>query len=158
MSVTPDDFKAALSSWPSGVSIVASHFEGIERAMTVSSFASVSLSPPVVSVCLANDARTLALIKGSRVFAVSILSHTQAEVSNACATHEADGLQLVQHSRGVNQCALIDGATTHIECQTRDLLEAGDHTLVLGVVTRVALTGSAPLLYCNRTYGTFASW
>ena len=158
MVVTSDDFKAALASWPSGVSVVTSRFEGAERAMTVSSFASVSLAPPIVSVCLANEARTLPLLKRSGVFAVSVLSQTQADVSNACASHESDGLQVVAHSHGENQCALIDGATTQLECTLHDLMLAGDHTLVLGQVTRVVLTSIPPLLYCNRSYGTFSAW
>src|SRR5687767_7098068 len=80
MSVSPDQFRSALRHWPSGVSVVTS-FSTEPVGLTVSSFFSVSLIPPLVGVCLANESATLPVILATRRFGVSVLSAEQSDLS-----------------------------------------------------------------------------
>lgn len=156
MTVSSQDFKAALSSWPSGVTVVTTLDGGVPRAITVSAFASVSLTPPLVLVSINNDSLVLPSIKSSKVFAVNILALDQTETSKASANHDRDGLSGVAHTIGENGCALIDGAVAQLECELHAGVEAGDHHLAIGLVTRAVGSGGDPLLYWARQYGAFS--
>ncbi len=155
MAVSPQDFKAALSSWPSGVTVVTTLDGSAPRAITVSAFASVSLTPPLILVSINADSPALDCIQASNVFAVNMLAIDQADVSKACSTPDRVGMNGVRHTLGSNGCALIDGAVAQLECQLHVAVEAGDHVLVLGLVTSAYVAGTAPLLYWARQYGEF---
>ena len=81
MSASPEQFKAVLSRWASGVSVVTTNDDGMLYGLTVSSFSSVSLDPPLVSVCLSEGNRLVEMIKQSGKFAVSILGANQQAAS-----------------------------------------------------------------------------
>lgn len=155
MTVSSTDFKAALSSWPSGVTVVTTLDGESPRAITISAFSSVSLSPPLVLVSVNNDSLVLPSITTSKVFTVNILALGQADVSKASANHDREGLSGVPYAVGANGCAVIDGALAHLECELHALVEAGDHHLAIGLVTRAASTAGTPLLYWSRRYGEF---
>jgi len=84
MSVSPDQFRRALRQWPSGVSVVTS-FSSEPVGLTVSSFFSVSLVPPLVGVCLDRTSATLPVILATRLFGVSVLSAQQSDLSERFA-------------------------------------------------------------------------
>lgn len=155
MAVSADDFKAALSCWPSGVTVVTTSDNGEHRAMTVSAFSSVSLEPPLVLVSINNESRAIGNINHNQTFCISILAGDQAEVSRACASRSRDGMTGIPFALGANGCPLIDGAVVHLECELHTMIGAGDHQLVVGLVTRAANTKDAPLLYWSRQYGEF---
>ena len=81
-----DDFKNALSGWASGVSVVTTRDAGLAYGLTVSSFTSVSLDPPVVLVCLGHGNRLHEMIASSKRFAVSLLARDQEAASNHFAS------------------------------------------------------------------------
>jgi len=154
MSLDPDRFKRALRSWPSGVTVVTTHGDLGLHGMTASAFTSVSLSPPLIAVCLGQDTRTLALLERSRVFAVNVLSRTQAAVSNHFASAKTEDARFEgqRYSIGVNGCPLIDGALVQLECEVHSVLTAGDHRIVVGLVTEATLAEGSPLLYWDGGY------
>ena len=76
--------------WTSGVTVVSVNHQGIEHGMTVSSFTSVSLDPPLITISLMKDSRTLELITGSNSFAITILSSDQTAVSTVFAGQIGD--------------------------------------------------------------------
>lgn len=160
MAVTAEDFKTALRSWPSGVTVVTARDDeaSLHRAVTVSAFSSVSLEPPLVVVGIGNESRTLGCIKKSGRFAVSILAAGQADVSRLCSQPDRAGLDGVAHSVSTGGCALVEGAIVHLECNVHDVVLAGDHQLVVGLVTATSRAPEgAPLLYWERHYGVFTS-
>lgn len=158
MSVNAEEFRAALRGWASGVTIVTSADKGQLHGMTVSSFASVSLSPPLISVCLAADTRSLQIIQRARRFCVNILSSDQAPLSNHFASSSSDNrLDGISHRLSKAGIPLLDDALAHIQCQVDALHRAGDHTLVVGLVTDASVSSQAPLLYYSGQYGQFAS-
>ncbi len=157
MSVTDDEFRGALSLWPSGVSVVTAAVGSQMHGMTVSSFSSVSLRPPLVSVCLATESRTLELARQARAFCISILSEQQASVSDRFAVTQEDSERLNAGSFRLaeNGCPLLEGAIAHLVCDWFAEHEAGDHHLLIGRVVQARSYPGAPLLYCGRGYGVF---
>ncbi len=155
MTVSSVDFKAALSRWPSGVTVITVPDTGEHRATTVSAFASVSLVPPLVMVALNNDSISLTSLKRGGAFAVNILAAGQDEVSRQCAVPDRSGMDGLEYVIGLNGCALIDGAVVHLECAVHSIVPAGDHHVVMGLVSRATHSQSAPLVYWHRKYGAF---
>src|SRR5690349_13755757 len=84
MSLT-EDFREAMSAWATGVSVVATRADELEYGVTVSSFTSLSLDPPLVLVCLQNKSAILPMIEQVRGFSVSMLAHGQAAESKQFA-------------------------------------------------------------------------
>ena len=131
MSVTSEAFRSTLRLFASGITIVASHADGAPHGMTCTSFASVSLEPPLVLVCLERDSHTLAAVSASGVFAVSVLS-------------------------APNGSPILDGAIAWLACTVERNLEAGDHNVVVGLVEDCAFNSGEPLLYFDRAYRKFS--
>jgi flavin reductase (DIM6/NTAB) family NADH-FMN oxidoreductase RutF len=156
MAVDEELFRNALGQWPSGVTVVTSIEQGAPTGMTASSFTSVSLRPPLVSVCVDLGARTLAALQASRRFGVSILAADQADISRRFASRMDEALKFqVPTVPGVNGCRLIVGAAVHLECETFAEHPAGDHVLFIGLVTSARVHPAEPLSYCAGHYGNF---
>ena len=157
MSIT-DDFKAALSCWASGVCVVTTNADGMLYGLTVSSFSSLSLDPPLVLVCVANTNRMPAMIEQSRAFAVSILARGQERASSYFArSGRLPTPDFVEIDGAWASCdqPVVKDAMAHLVCELHHLLPEGDHTVVIGrVVEAVSRPGHEPLLYFRRSYRT----
>lgn len=153
MSVGPDEYKEALSKLPAGVTIVTAADGDEMRGMTATSFASVSLHPPLVLVCLEKSSRTRELVLEVRRFAVSILARGQEGISRAFATRdERKPFDTLSHHAGETGAPLIDGARAWIECEVVDVIDAGDHDVVIADVIATEIGGGEPLVYYARDY------
>jgi flavin reductase (DIM6/NTAB) family NADH-FMN oxidoreductase RutF len=154
--VDPDALRQVMRHWTTGVTIVSSKLNTQRHGMTVSSFTSISLHPPLVAVSLARDSRTNRLIESSGVFGVTILSDTQQELSDRFAGRIADdedrfsGLDTFELITGAS---FVTGGLAWLDCQVVSKLESGNTTVFLGkvVATRLGEEG-APLLYYDRDY------
>jgi flavin reductase (DIM6/NTAB) family NADH-FMN oxidoreductase RutF len=143
-------FKAALSHFASGVTVVTTQLDGKPYGMTVASFASLSLRPPLVLICIEKSVKTHDAIAASQKFGVSILSKHQQDISNRFASRSDDkfsGVDVVQRS-----VPLISGALTTIECNVTEQLPGGDHTIFVGEVVAVETREGAPLVYYRSAY------
>jgi flavin reductase (DIM6/NTAB) family NADH-FMN oxidoreductase RutF len=154
MSVSPDEFRAALRHWPSGVSVVTS-FSNEPVGLTVSSFFSVSLVPPLVGVCLDRQAATLPVILSTRLFGVSVLSGSQWRLSERFASKADERVRF----HGVPlfgapgaRSPLLAGAVLHLDCQLEAAHEAGDHVLCVGSILLALPHPGEPLLYHGSCY------
>jgi flavin reductase (DIM6/NTAB) family NADH-FMN oxidoreductase RutF len=148
--VDSQSFKESLGRFASGVTVVTVEADGTKHGMTASSFASVSLDPPRVLVCLDKSSRTRALLSDS--FAVNILSADQEEISRAFA-HKGDRpFELLPHETGANGAPLIHGALAWIECSTSSIVDGGDHDIIVGDVTECTSADGQPLIYYARAY------
>ncbi|MGH3385042.1 MAG: flavin reductase family protein [Nocardioidaceae bacterium] len=139
MSVpTPDEFRAALRRFASGVTVASTVYEGVDHAMTASAFTSVSLDPPLVLVCVDKTARFHQAVAVSRAWAVSVLEASQVEAARWLATRGrplAGQLDEIPHRRGEKTgAALLDGALCWVECRTWEIYDGGDHSIVVGQV------------------------
>jgi len=152
MPVDDAQFKLAMSHFASGVTIVTTEFEGKPYGMTVASFASLSLHPPLVLVCVENSVKSHDAIQSAKKFGVSILGSEQSDVSGNFASKRDDKFAGAKTRRGELGVPLIEGALCTIECKLRDQLPGGDHTIFVGEVVGVQAREGAPLIYFRSGY------
>ncbi|PYQ53998.1 MAG: flavin reductase [Acidobacteria bacterium] len=152
MAIDEAGFKAAMSHFASGVTIVTTEHGGRPYGMTVASFASLSLRPPLVLVCIEKSVKTHDAIVAARKFGVSILGADQADISTRFASRSDDKFSGIDVKRGELGVPLIAGALTTLECSVHDQLPGGDHSIFVGEVVRAATRDGVPLLYFRSGY------
>ncbi|MCH6563874.1 MAG: flavin reductase family protein [Myxococcales bacterium] len=156
MPVDAESFKQALASWVSGVTIITSRHADHVHGMTVSAFSSVSLSPPLVMVCLDKVSNTLKLVEAAKVFSVNVLAQGQEELSQRFASKEHEDVRFegLNCEQGTNGCPHIPGAVSTMDCRVLDALDAGDHVIYIGEVHAAKFTDRPPLVYLRAAYRT----
>jgi flavin reductase (DIM6/NTAB) family NADH-FMN oxidoreductase RutF len=156
MSFTPREFRDALGLFPTGVAIVTTvDAQGQPAGITVNSFTSVSLDPPLILVSIARTSRSFDLFNTVDHFAVNLLREEQRHVSSAFASATADRFGVVKHSPGHGNAPLIDAHLVAFECETYARYDGGDHVLLIGKVLRLNHDPSLPpkpLLYYRGQY------
>jgi flavin reductase (DIM6/NTAB) family NADH-FMN oxidoreductase RutF len=152
MPIDEAQFKLAMSHFASGVTIVTTEHEGRPYGMTVASFASLSLHPPLVLVCIEKSVKTHDAIAGAGAFGVSILAQEQQAVSGKFASKRDDKFEGVSVRRGELNVPLIEGATCTLECRLHAQLPGGDHSIFVGEVVDAQTTEDAPLVYYRSAY------
>lgn len=147
-------FRNIMGHFTTGVAIVTSMAKnGAPIGMTVNSFTSVSLNPPLVLVCLNNSAGTISQFLSADDFAISVLSENQKEISQIFAKRHSDRFAQTHWHKGMNNMPLIDGAIAHFECTRTNIHDGGDHTIMLGEVTRAhLLNDDQPLIFYSGDY------
>lgn len=156
MGVSEQDFRAALGAWPSGVTVVSCARAGVPVGTTVSAFFSVSLSPPLVGVCLDSQSRTLSAMSGGCTFGISVLSDSQANLSERFAQTGNEHVRfdgLAVEAFGQARVPVPAGAVLHLACSLEQMHDAGDHRLCIGRVLQARRRdGAAPLVYHSARY------
>jgi len=156
MAVAADQFRQALGSFASGVTVVTTKdSSGVPYGLTVSAFTSVSLDPPLVLVCLNNRLRSLHSFLESRKFAVNILGADQEETSVHFATKGSERVSWIR-GNGETGVPVLETALARLECEVVQTVATGDHTLLVGSVEAVSWPDSPrdpdPLLYFQGSY------
>lgn len=153
MSVDAVEFRRALGQFATGITVVTGRDpEGRPFGLTVSSFTSVSLAPPLVLFCLATRSELNAPLGQTRLFGVSVLSEEQEGWSTRFATPGIDrfaGVEPVEAAHGV---PLVPDALVWLECRVTDVYPGGDHSIYLGEVLRLEVRPGRPLLYHASGY------
>lgn len=152
MAVDEAHFKLALSHFASGVTIVTTEHEGHDYGLTVASFASLSLHPPLVLVCVGKHAKSHDAIAASQKFGVSILAAEQADISGRFASRSDDKFSGLDIRRGELGIPLIGGALTTLECRLHQQYIGGDHSIFIGEVVDVQTGEGIPLVYFRSAY------
>jgi flavin reductase (DIM6/NTAB) family NADH-FMN oxidoreductase RutF len=122
--------------------------------MTASSLASVSLVPPLVSVCIDHKAELHDTILAAPVFVVNILESRQEALSRRFADRHEDRFDGVGYHRSPEGLVLLDGALAHLECDRFASYPGGDHTIIIGRVIGGSTGDGRPLLYYRGGYGS----
>ncbi len=149
-------FRQLLGRFATGVAVLTTLDEGRPVGMTASSLSSVSLEPPLISVCIGHAATLHDLLVTAPGFVVNVLSATQEALARRFAGEHPDrfdGVGCATTDRGL---VLLDGALVHIEVERHDTAEAGDHTIVIARVVGGGTTtdpNARPLLYYRGGYG-----
>ena len=149
-----DEFRAALSRFATGVTVVTAMAESGPVGITANSFTSVSLDPPLVLWCPAKASRRYPLFSEANAFVVHILAHDQRDLC-AAFTRDAQAFDAADWSAAANGAPLIAGAAASFECDTHAIHDAGDHALILGRVTRAHHAETDPLVFHGGRYGAF---
>ena len=126
--------------------------DGAAAGMTASSLASVSLHPPLVSVCVSRHADLHDLIVVAQEFVVNILESGQEELSRRFADEHVDRFDGVGYHLGPDGRLRLDGVLAHIECEQFAIYPGGDHTIVVGRVIGGDTGDGHPLLYYRGGY------
>lgn len=155
-AIEPGDFRRVLGHLPTGVTIVTAAPDGHPAGMTIGSFFSVSLDPPLVGFCAGKGSTSWPLIAPAGCFTVNILGAQQAGLSNHFASSAADRFEEVAWRPGRTGSPLLEGVVAHIECLTEQTVDAGDHWIIIGRVVDLAVDGGGdPLVFLGGTYGHF---
>ena len=154
MTVTGDQFRDALRTWASGVTVVTAKAGERMHGMTVSAFSSVSADPPLVLVCANRGSKTHEIIQQGGRFAVNILAADQAHVSNTFSskTLEDERFDHIEWKEGTTDTPLIVGAVANLECEVQSAHQEGSHTIYIGLVKAVHASDQDPLLYFSGAY------
>jgi len=151
--VSPQVFLRACAQFATGVAIVSVlDSAGSPHGMTVNSFTSVSLEPPLVLVCIDHKARILEPLKNSEFFAINILRESQEALSRRFARPGEDRFGVVEWYPGETGAPLLPGVLATLECAVFQRLAAGDHTILIGKVVSAIRHEGRPLLYFSSAY------
>lgn len=154
--ISSESFKDTLAQFASGVTIVTTHGAHGYVGFTATGFTSVSLSPPLVLVCIARKASAHDAVVGSDHFGVSVLDEHRPWIATQFARSNVDRFADVpvslQEPTGV---PLIEGAIAHLQCRKHVRHDAGDHSILVGEVLAASVTSGNPLLHFARRFGHF---
>ncbi len=157
MDVEPARFRQLLGRFATGVTVVtAIDAAGAPAGMTASSFTSVSLEPPLISVCIEHSADMYRTLEQADAFAVNILSADQEALSRRFAEQETGRFSGVGFHRTESGAIVLEGILAHLECEKFSSYPAGDHTIYLARVIGGATEEGQPLLYYRGGYAGLA--
>lgn len=153
MTVDPRALRAAFGAFQTGVTVVTTaDTEGRPIGFTANSFTSVSLDPPLLLVCLAKRSFNYATMTGAAGFAVNILAEDQEAISNTFARPSEDRFAEVGWRPGPHGAPVLDGAAAWFDCATHEIVDAGDHAILIGRVEAFADAGTNGLGYARGAY------
>lgn len=127
-------FRGVCGLFVTGVTVITSQAGGEPVGVTVNSFASVSLDPPLVLFCIHHMSRVWPVIEQTESFAVNILAEDQAEVCRAFATKTHPHFSTVKSRYGATGVPILDDALGYLECTLHRVIDGGDHLIVIGRV------------------------
>ncbi|NEA40547.1 flavin reductase family protein [Streptomyces sp. SID11385] len=137
--------------------VTTTDHNGKPSGATVSSLASLSMEPPLITVAFARGSRVLAQILAARRFGVNLLGHAQAELATLFASREADRFGRCEwHTE--DGLPRLNGAAGWLACELHEAVEGGDHLLLLGHVVGASRAELPPLVYAHRTFGTHSRY
>jgi flavin reductase (DIM6/NTAB) family NADH-FMN oxidoreductase RutF len=157
--VSEEQFKSLLGEYATTVTVVTTQIEDRKAGLTVSSFCSVSLTPPLVLICVEKEARTNKLLVEGADFTVNILRDDQTEVSQRFAE---PGLAIEDQLRNLNYSLperggpILTESLAWMTCEQYETTDGGDHVIYVGeVLEGQPETEGNPLLYYQGDYGSF---
>ncbi len=156
MTITPEDFRDALSHFPSGVTIVTVKAGDLVHGLTVSAFASISPEPPLIAVIIDQGHRAYPVLEApGAVFAVNILRQNQQDLSDRFAwVKDEDRFLCGDWTTAATGAPVLEDAAAWLDCTIHSRSPAGTHVIYLGEVqaSRVPRPDEPPLVYWNRGY------
>jgi flavin reductase (DIM6/NTAB) family NADH-FMN oxidoreductase RutF len=154
--IDPMDLRRAFGVFATGVTVTTTIDQtGAPRGFTANSFTSVSLDPPLVLVCLAKTASSCPAFSAAPHFVVNILAEDQRHVSAAFASRSGAKFDAVAWAPRTTGAPVLDGVAAWIDCVTHDVVDGGDHVILIGRVVDYAHGPQRPLGYCRGAYVTF---
>ena len=156
MTLDPEKLRQAMRAWTTGVAIVTSIYAGQQYGMTVNSFTSISLEPPLISVALKRLTHTHELIEKSGLFSVTILTAAQKGLSDRFAGKVPD---IIDRFHGVQtetisfDSPVFTDGMAYFDCRVVSSMPVGENTLFVAEVVDARGEGAGdPLVYHNREY------
>ena len=155
MTSDPRALRDAFGAFLTGVTVVTTvDATGAPIGFTANSFTSVSLDPPLLLVCLAKTSRNYVTLTGAKGFGVNILSEAQKDVSNTFARPVEDRFAAVDWTSGPFGAPVFADVAAWFDCSTHDVVDAGDHVILVGRVEAFENSGKTGLGYARGGYFT----
>jgi flavin reductase (DIM6/NTAB) family NADH-FMN oxidoreductase RutF len=152
-AVSSDEFRHACGRFASGVTIATVvDRDGVPHGLTVSSFTSVSLSPPLVSICLGHAVSLIDTFRAASHFGINILAEEQQELSQHFARKGHDRFQGIPWAPGTTGAPLLEGVLAAIECEVYQFVPMGDHDILVGQMVGTQVREGNPLLHFRGSY------
>jgi flavin reductase (DIM6/NTAB) family NADH-FMN oxidoreductase RutF len=157
MSITQAEFRRALGTFATGVTVITVDDAGQVQGMTANAFASVSLDPLLVLVCVDRKARTHAHLHARKRFGVNVLAAGQRAISEYYAKpphlqERAEQEAGARFDRTEHGTPVLHDALAYLECRLHTAQDAGDHTIFIAEVEEVTVRDGEPLLYFRGQY------
>jgi flavin reductase (DIM6/NTAB) family NADH-FMN oxidoreductase RutF len=157
MSLKASEFRKAMASFATGVTIITVDLAGKVHGMTANAFASVSLDPLLVLVCVGRKARTHAHLQAKKRFGINVLGEDQRRISEYYARPDrtddhAENEAGARFERTRRGTPMLHGTLAYLECRLHSAQEAGDHTIFIAQVEDVVVRSGDPLLFFRGKY------
>ena len=150
--VNKDNFKKTLSTFATGITIVATKHNSILYGKTINSFSSLSLSPPLVLFSIDNKSSKLNIFKKSETITINILSKKQQIISDNFAKKNPDWKD-IQYNLLKNGNPIIKNCVSNLDCKIIYKIKKGDHIIFICQVSKVINNDNLkPLIYYNSKY------
>ena len=151
--VTSDEFRRACGRFATGITIATVlDADGLPHGLTVNSFSSVSLDPPLVSICLGHAVTVIDAFRESTHFGLNMLSDSQRDLSDRFARKGQDRFEGIDWYRGENGAPLLPDVLAAVECATRHRVTAGDHDIFIAEMVSAQVAEGEPLIYYASRY------
>jgi flavin reductase (DIM6/NTAB) family NADH-FMN oxidoreductase RutF len=150
------DFRSALGSYTTGVTVVTARSPGGQYAgLTCNSFAAVSLNPALVLWSLRVHSPSMAIFQEASHFAVNVLGVAQSDLAAHFARPAPDKFANVEWNAGLGGAPILSGCVANFQCRNSNRYYGGDHVIFLGAVESYAYTSDEPLICSRSKLGTF---
>ena len=130
-ALEPLRLRQVLGSFPTGVTVLAALVDGVPAGLAANSFVSVSLDPPLVSVCVAHTSSTWPVLRRATRLGVSVLGAHQEEAGRRLSARDVDRFATVEWQATPGGAVLLDGSSAWLDCSVEQEIPAGDHDIVL---------------------------
>lgn len=150
--IDPDTFRSVLGRFASGVTVITASGDRGECGMTVSAFCSLSLSPPLVLLCIDHDARMYDVLQSASHFAVNVLEASQEVLARRFSDQDVERFDGVGFHPGQSGAPILDDVLAWMECRRADSFPGGDHTIFTGVVEVAGSRAGEPLIVYRGGY------
>lgn len=160
MTLDSEQLRQAMRAWTTGVAIITARHEDIQQGMTINSFTSLSLDPPLIMVALQGQTRTHDLVKETGEFSITILAEGQRDLALRFARHGVeDRFGGIETEALSLRAPLIEGGLAWFDCRVRQSHEVGKNTLFIAEVQAVRVfSADRPLVYHDREYWGLSKW
>ncbi|WP_180897385.1 flavin reductase family protein [Martelella soudanensis] len=152
-----ETFKALMAGVPAPVTVVSTLHRGQPKGTTVSSLASLSLEPPLVSIALMESSNLLRHLRDNGRFAINLLAYNQASLAMQFASSVEDRFKGVDWSFQ-NDLPRLAGVARYLECEIESDVRGGDHAAIFARVVDCWMSEMPPLIYVDRHFGTHSSY
>ena len=157
LPVTQEVFRRACSRFASGVTIATVLDSlGTPHGLTVSSFTSVSLDPPLILICLGHRVTVIDSFRTCKYFGINVLSDHQQPLSDRFASKGLDRFDGLIWQPGESGVPLIPGVLAAIECSVHQRFTSGDHDIFVGEMVRAHVSAGEPLIHFASSYRRLA--
>jgi|SRR5579884_1463810 len=152
-AIDPETFRRVCAQFATGVAVATVRApDGTPHGLTVNSFTSVSLEPPLILICIGDVCQILPLFRISPYFAVNFLTVAQQDLAVAFAERTDNRFDGVRWYEAPNGAPLLPDSLGWMECRLENVIAVGDHCILIGQVVHADAQEGAALLYFNRSY------